>query len=316
MIRLFTFILSTLVLGIAAPAGANDDCPDPYDELDCNSVCYYSSGEVYCSGVQGHDTFILIEDNQGVTHIYGTRDGGLSAYDFCCNPADLGSITGAVTANIDTGGGNNTVCLQDSGVSGCVQTIVGVQTWPAAVNVTGGNGVDLVHTCPSGAYDDEVDTAEMGDTVYTYDGDDTIYGGDASDTLRGGDGADTIYGEGGDDYIYGEGDADTLLSGGAGEDVIWGQGGGDVVDGGDDNDEVHGGNGYDDLLGGDNEDYLVGDGGNDCMCGGGTGANDDGDEDTIDGNDATDSDDCYYVSGEDSITYCENPNDGASCPCG
>lgn len=106
MIRLFTITLSTLVLGVAAPAWANADCPSPYDTLSCNSVCYYSSGEVYCSGVQGHDTFILIEDNQGDPHIYGTRDGGLSPYDFCCNSSDLGSITGAVTANIDTGSGN------------------------------------------------------------------------------------------------------------------------------------------------------------------------------------------------------------------
>ncbi len=317
MIRFITITLATLILGVAAPAWAADDCPTPYDELDCNSVCYYSSGEVYCSGAEGHDTFILMEDKDDDPHIYGTRDGGLTPYDFCCNADDLGSITGAVTANIDTGSGNNTVCLQDSGIADCVQTIVGVQEWPAAANVTGGNYSDIVHTCPTGTYADDIDAAEGVDYVYTYDGDDIIDGGAGNDTLRGGDGGDTINGGDDSDYIYGEGDADTL-SGGDEDDFIWGQGGGDFIYGGAHEDTLYGGHGPDEIVGDGQIDHLSGDAGNDCMCGGssGVGNNNDGVLDTIDGNNGTDSDDCYYVSGQDTITDCENPFAGNDCSCG
>jgi len=57
----------------------------------------------------------------------------------------------------------------------------------------------------------------------------------------------------------------------------------------------------------------------DGRCSGGSsgaGNNNDGVEDTIDGNNGSDSDTCYYVSGQDTISDCESPQAGNDCYCG
>jgi len=318
-------IATIAALGLALGASAAADCPGIYNQAlystYCGGVCYScNSGEVCCDGGAAGDVFILIEDDDDDPHIYGTVDIDYpSERNFCCNSSDLGSITSAVKATITTGSGSNVVCLQDSNAGSCVNALSGLQVWPAASDITGGNYDDEIRTSATGDHVDEVDAAENADIIHTYYGDDVIDAGAGVDSVRGGEGDDTISGGSGIDTIGGDAGADTI-DGGADGDIIGGDSGVDVLSGGGGVDEIHGGQGRDQIVGEDDEDDLFGDAGNDCICGGWTNANDDGHEDEIYGGSDVgggDTDDCYYVYGEDIIgADCENQNDGAACPCG
>ncbi len=78
----------------------------------------------------------------------------------------------------------------------------------------------------------------------------------AEDVLQGGNGNDTISGYGGTDALYG-GNGDDKLYGGAGIDYLYGDSGNDTLDGGTEGDFLFGGKGNDILTGGAGADKFV-----------------------------------------------------------
>lgn len=339
MVRILVFLGSVVFLisgAFVVSLSAQADCPGDYgddddDTVDCDALPYDVAGAdtvcrdcdsggndyVCCYGPNGSytkDVIVLIEDGSGDPYAYGTIDVGGTDTKFCCDGTDMGT-TSAVDVEIYMDNDDDVICLLDGSVGSCLNEIVGLQMWDAPAYVEGGRGDDEIHTCPSGAYSDEVLGENGHDTIYTYDGVDDIDGGIEHDTIDAGDGNDTVDGGDGNDNIVGGSGEDTLL-GGPGIDTMRGGGDGDTVDGGTGADYVYGGSGSDDVRGGQDADYIGGDGGDDCLCGGehGTGNNDDTFADTLNGN--VGSDTCYYYDAEgDTVSNCTTEYDLADCYC-
>jgi Ca2+-binding RTX toxin-like protein len=80
------------------------------------------------------------------------------------------------------------------------------------------------------SFDDVVDAAATGSTIYGYDGNDRLTGHDGEDLLVGGIGNDTLDGEAGIDLLFGD-DGDDWVFGGGGDDFITAGAGDDVITG-------------------------------------------------------------------------------------
>lgn len=217
---------------------------------------------------------------------------------------------------IDTGAGNDLVCLLDQAVNNCASNDVANPYWMNTTYITCGAGADEVNASPSGTYADEVYGEDGGDTIRTGPGDDKIYGGEGADFLYGNQGSDIIHGDGEVDYIYG-GTGDDYILGGEGADFLYGEDGSDDINGMDGADYLNGGDGEDHLCGGDDIDTLVGAPVGDCLCGGGDGGNYDSAVDIINGNLPSanpNGDDCYREPGETCLTT-ENVYTSSTCSC-
>lgn len=104
-------------------------------------------------------------------------------------------------------------------------------------------------------------------------GNDRITGGFDGETIDGGTGNDTINAGPGDDSILAQGGNDNVLAG-SGDDTVYGMNG---------NDRIEGEEGDDSLFGGRGSDLLIAGAGNDVLAG------NDGEPDTLFGNDGQDS---------------------------
>ena len=102
-------------------------------------------------------------------------------------------------------------------------------------------------------------TNDTGVNLSGGNGDDVLSGNgtnNAADVLMGNNGNDTLYGYGGTDALYG-GNGDDKLFGGAGIDYLYGDNGNDTLDGGSEGDYLFGGKGNDILIGGSGADKFV-----------------------------------------------------------
>jgi hypothetical protein len=110
-----------------------------------------------------------------------------------------------------------------------IELIINGSTNDKGVNLSGGNGDDLM----------------AGNAT-----------NNAEDVLMGNNGNDNLSGYGGTDALYG-GNGDDKLSGGAGIDYLYGDNGNDTLDGGTEGDFIFGGKGNDLLTGGAGADKFV-----------------------------------------------------------
>jgi hypothetical protein len=102
-------------------------------------------------------------------------------------------------------------------------------------------------------------TNDKGVNLSGGNGDDVMAGNatnNAEDVLMGNNGNDNLSGYGGTDALYG-GNGDDKLSGGAGIDYLYGDNGNDTLDGGTEGDFIFGGKGNDLLTGGAGADKFV-----------------------------------------------------------
>jgi len=238
---------------------------------------------------------VLIEDGDGDPYAYGKLDRNAGSPTlFCCDGTDMGT-TEAVEVEIYMDNGGDIVCLQDASVGNCLNEITpGLQYWDAGATIVGGIGDDEFRTAPTGTHVDDIDGGNGGDTIFTYGGADVVDGGGGADTINAGDDGDTVYGGDQADVIGGGSGADTL-EGEGGDDNIRGDAGIDTIRGGDAGDNLFGGTEADEIVGDVGADFVGGDAGDDCLCGGeyGSGNNNDGLDDTINGNAGTDT--CYHA---------------------
>ena len=261
---LCVFCLPMIAFTISASA---DDCPDPYDLLDCDlgdgDVCTDLGASISCDGSIFPDEFRAYTDgNAG--YVFGTIDDT----DFCCDSDNFGTAK-ALTINADTG--DDTVYTYDP-------TPDPTPSWQFNTLVNGGSGDDTIYLNP---YPDNTETVLGGygdDTVVGNDGEDYIYGQNDDDTLYAGEDddepyANTVHGGYGNDKIYGSnntvGTIDDYLCGCActqsvslcdqnsDYDRIWGRDGDDLIIGGGDHDVIRG-EGGDDIIYGDYYPGYVG----------------------------------------------------------
>ncbi len=144
------------------------------------------------------------------------------------------------------------------------------------INISGGNGNDIVTLDPAVTLPGTLDGGNGSDQLFGGSGDDLMDGGNGKDILHGGAGNDTesggnandtVDGEAGDDSLDG-GNGKDLLDGGDGNDDCHGGAGNDRIAGGVGNDALHGEAGKDDLTGDDGDDAMDGGTGNDLLDGG------------------------------------------------
>lgn len=95
------------------------------------TVCEEDSGTVTCTGTGNEDT-IVAAVHGGDPFIYGYIDCNPTCEEFCCDSADLGSITSAVPLVIDTDGSDDIICLTDASVLDCPNEIASPQNWGAS----------------------------------------------------------------------------------------------------------------------------------------------------------------------------------------
>jgi Ca2+-binding RTX toxin-like protein len=331
MHRIGTVFLVGLFSIFAASASA--DCPDgsgvggtDYSGQACAGVCYScNSGEVCCDGTAGADRIILAVFS-GTPYAYGIIDinDDESLYDvFCCEGAAELGTTSAVYVTIEAYEDDDLICLHDSTADACENNANGLQSWEAGSYIDAGEGSDSVSTCPTFDGVDTIFGGNANDTIDSYGGADDIDGGLGRDDIDGGDEGDTIDGGDGSDFLlFGASGSDTI-TGGDGADIIRGGGEVDFLYGGLHDDSVHGGDEGDRLWGDDGADYLGGDDGADCICAGstGTGNNNDGSQDTLQGDAPALGDDCYYYAGApdyDTASLCEGAltdSNATTCDC-
>jgi Ca2+-binding RTX toxin-like protein len=166
-------------------------------------------------------------------------------------------------------------------------------------------GTDGVDFLSGHSGQDQLDGYGGGDELKGYAGDDSLFGGDGTDVLLGDEGGDNLSGGNDSDSLRG-GDDDDTLWGDDGNDDLAGQMGNDQIFGGSGDDQGHGGEGDDNMSGEDGNDILMGDfgadtliggrgaddlaggAGNDYLFGGDQHGLDDGESDTLNGQDGDD----------------------------
>jgi Ca2+-binding RTX toxin-like protein len=151
----------------------------------------------------------------------------------------------AVVDNIYTYGGDDLICIVNSGVR-TDRVIVDSGDGDDTVQTVGGSNVIY-----SGRDDDIIYLNGSDENVWTESGNDDIWGLGVSNGLNadGGSGNDMVQGSLGNDWLYG----------GAGDDLIIGADGADMLHGGYGNDKVEGGAGTDTLDGDDDTDTCIDD---------------------------------------------------------
>lgn len=258
-------------------------CPSEgnYDLYTCSvpgvgPICEVVDDQIECTGTDDGDEFYAVWSPTG-PWIWGASIGG---YKFCCTPDDLS--TEPMALDIDTGDGDDVICLLTAGTSGAyaspwewlgckdfldVSSYREPEAWTQEVVVHAGDGTDVVQAGYGPAA-----TAWL----YGEDGDDwlTVFYGLSiwpaeyigagpfehlrTTYLNGGNGNDSLHGGAGSDYLWG----------GSGNDGLLGNGGDDRLYGGPGDDYLWGGSGTDGLWGQNGQDWLRGAEDFDCMCGG------------------------------------------------
>ena len=142
---------------------------------------------------------------------------------------------------IDTGEGDDSICIRADGVSPDLYDILG------DVTIDAGPGDDYVLGSPGPEF------------VDAGDGRDFIRAGAGDDWLSGGAGQDEIWAQAGDDFVFGE-DGHDFLHAGPGNDEVDAGRGDDVVFGGKGEDFMLGGLGYDVMRGGKDSDTIYANG--------------------------------------------------------
>ena len=265
----FTIVISLFVT--CNLAQAIEDCPDEFEGLDCEDVCYMSGRTmIKCELGEYSDDITAVHDPTNGPFIWGTVYHMIGSTDFCCTHDNSALPSAATNLQIYGYDGNDDISLQHSS-----------DNWSEDAWIYGGDDNDTINTSSDtnysyyvwgGSGDDYLTGVNGRDVLRGEGGEDTIFGAAGSDYLRGGPdndtiwggyGNDTIYGDNGNDELYGEGNVDKIY-GGPGADSIHGGAEDDVVlIGGDGDDTICGGAGDDYLFGGDDEDYCYGGSGSD-----------------------------------------------------
>lgn len=200
-------------------------------------------------------------------------------------------ISGAYSASLTTGSGNDTIMI-DTGLtstSRSVQsivtgdgnddvTIISLSSRYSYASVSLGAGDDHLHMTTIGSVrvtgDDGNDTITTGsgnDRIFGGNGDDVIDAGDGNNIINAGQGNNTITSGSGNDRIYcgdgddviDAGDGNNIIFGGTGRDTITTGSGNDWITTGNGNDIIHAGDGHNRISTGDGNDIIVTGAGND-----------------------------------------------------